>query len=212
MNKTALCIVDMQQYYIDKNSSFYQYFNTLQKDSLNYIINRSNKIVIPNIQKLIKKFRNNDSPIYFLKLCGNKKDRSDLHPFFKKANEDGAKNGFLNIYPLCNDSFSNICSELKSKKNDRIFKKTTFSGFTSSDILQKLKLDEITQIVFCGLATSQCVETTARDASDYGFKVIHIEDAQADYDEDIHKISLYSSQGVCGGNIINTENFIKNYL
>ena len=59
------------------------------------------------------------------------------------------------------------------------------------------------------MSTSQCVETTARDASDRGYHVIHIEDAQADYDEVSHTHSLCSSQGVCGGYIVNTEDVIR---
>ena len=66
----------------------------------------------------------------------------------------------------------------------------------------------IESLVFTGLATSQCVETTARDASDYGYKIIHISDAQADYDENTHIASLYSSAGVCGGKMMSTEDFL----
>jgi nicotinamidase-related amidase len=67
---------------------------------------------------------------------------------------------------------------------------------------------DVGTLVFTGLATSQCVETTARDASDRGFRVVHVEDAQADYDEISHTSSLYSSQGVCGGIIVTTEEFM----
>jgi nicotinamidase-related amidase len=63
--------------------------------------------------------------------------------------------------------------------------------------------------VFTGLSTSQCVETTARDASERGYHIVHIEDAQADYDELSHASSLYSSQGVCGGFIMTAEEYIR---
>jgi len=56
-----------------------------------------------------------------------------------------------------------------------------------------------------GLATSQCVETTARDASEKGYIVVHVENAQADYSLESHDASLYSSRGVCGGHIVDAE-------
>ena len=65
-------------------------------------------------------------------------------------------------------------------------------------------------LIFTGLATSQCVETTARDASDFGYSIIHIEDAQADYREVEHKCSLFSSASVCGNWITSANYFINN--
>jgi nicotinamidase-related amidase len=53
------------------------------------------------------------------------------------------------------------------------------------------------------------VETTARDASERGFPVIHVEDAQADYSQDRHDASLYSSTMVCGGWIISSPDFLS---
>ncbi len=209
MKKIALCVVDMQRYYLEKESSYYKYFDKLFPESLNYILERCENIVTPNIQNLIKKFREKNSKIYFLKLCSEIEDRSDLHPFFENTNNEGEIAGFQNIYPLSTDPFSDVTKNLRPEKHDTIIKKTTFSAFTSSNILEILKKDGIDTIVFCGLATSQCVESTARDASDNGFKVIQIEDAQADYNEEIHQVSLYSSQGVCGGTILDTKTFIN---
>jgi len=42
-----------------------------------------------------------------------------------------------------------------------VFCKTTYSAFTSSALADHLSDQEIETLVFTGLATSQCVETTA---------------------------------------------------
>ena len=102
-----------------------------------------------------------------------------------------------------------IHDEIKPDKGAIIIDKTTYSPFTSTRIKTILLELSVNQIVFTGLATSQCVETTARDASDHGFSVIHIEDAQADYEELAHISSLYSSKGVCGGLIMSTEELLS---
>ena len=59
-----------------------------------------------------------------------------------------------------------------------------------------------------GLATSQCVETTARDASDRGYGIVHLEDCQADYHEISHRASLIASRSVCGGHVLGAEDFL----
>ena len=123
----------------------------------------------------------------------------------------GEELGFKNIYPLINDTMSDIVDRIKPGKNDIIIPKKTYSAFTSSNIKSILKKMKIKELVFTGLATSQCVETTARDASDHGYEVILIEDAMADYDELTHNSSLFSSQGVCGSKIFSTEDFINFY-
>jgi nicotinamidase-related amidase len=110
---------------------------------------------------------------------------------------------------MSTDPEADIIDLLKPKKTDIIINKTTFSPFSSTDIDRRLKSMGIRNLIFTGLATSQCVETSARDASDRGYDVIHISDAQADYDEMTHSASLFSSRGVCGGVLYDTNEYIS---
>jgi ureidoacrylate peracid hydrolase len=112
-----------------------------------------------------------------------------------------------NVYPLCDDRYAEIVDEIKPLRTERVVDKTTFSPFTHANFDLILKSSGVSALVFTGIATSQCVETTARDASERGYRIIHIEDAQADYDELSHTSSLFSSQGVCGGFIVSTEEY-----
>jgi nicotinamidase-related amidase len=98
--------------------------------------------------------------------------------------------------------------EISPLPGETVIDKTTFSPFTATGIDGTLRAMGITTLLFTGLSTSQCVETTARDASDRGYRVIHVEDAQADYDEASHIHSLCSSQSVCGGYIVKTDDVI----
>ena len=206
---TALAVVDMQNYYLLKESSYCRYFNSLQHGCLDYIINRCFNLVLPNIKKIIGFFEENGLPVFYLRLCSARADRSDLHRFFKETYQNGVEKGFKDIYPLQGSEMAEIHDEIKPDKGAIIIDKTTYSPFTSTRIKTILLELSVNQIVFTGLATSQCVETTARDASDHGFSVIHIEDAQADYEELAHISSLYSSKGVCGGLIMSTEELLS---
>ncbi|MFC1669282.1 isochorismatase family cysteine hydrolase [Spirochaetota bacterium] len=209
INNTALVVTDMQKYYLCDNSSYYKYFNHISPGCLEYIIERCSKTVIPNIKKTIEFFRMHSKKIIYLRLCGKDPERKDLHRFFMETYIEGKDMGFDNIYPLEDDPQSDILDEIKPDPEDLVIDKTTFSAFTSTDIKSILLNNRVGTLVFTGLATSQCVETTARDASEHGFKIIHLIDAQADYSEVAHSSSLISSQGVCGSNLFGTDSFIN---
>ena len=210
--KTALVIVDMQKYYLLPESPYCRYFSDIQPGCLDYISQRCKSMVIPNLIELQDFFRFNESPVIFLKLCAKSPDRKELHRFFANTWKKGKSAGYGDIYPVESDQMADIIDELnpvQDEKNTFIISKTTFSPFACTDIDKRLKEMDIQTLVFTGLATSQCVETSARDSSDRGYNVIHIEDAQADYNEAFHNASLFASQGVCGGVIYHTKEFIK---
>jgi biuret amidohydrolase len=207
--RSALVVVDMQRYYLDSASSYHRYFSSLYPGCMDYLLNRARDIVVPNIQKLIRFFENSSQNIIYLLLCGEADDRVDLHHAFRETWDKGRESGYDNIYPLRSDPWSSVIDPLAPPPGSSLVYKTTYSAFTSSPIHSLLKDLGITTLVFTGLATSQCVETTARDASDHNYEVILIEDALADYDEFSHSISLYNSQAVCGGIIFETDEYIR---
>ncbi len=208
----ALVVVDMQNYYLQKNSSYYRYFNRINPGCLDYIHERCEKTVIPAIVRLLKAFRKNKLSVVYLRLCSTRSDRGDLHRFFRETWLRGAEQGFEDIYPLADDHYAQVVNELTPLPGDTVIEKTTYSPFTSTSINEVLAGMKVTALVMTGLATSQCVETTARDGSDHGYEIIQVEDGQADYDELSHTSSLFSSQSVCGGLILSSDLFIKNYL
>jgi biuret amidohydrolase len=207
--RPVLVIVDMQNYYLKQTSAYRSYFNTLQPGCLDYIAARCETVVIPNIRLLLELFRGSSLPPVYLRLCGTSPDRSDLHRFFRDSYLKGKRAGFDGVYPLAGEPDAGIIDEILPLPGETVIDKTTFSPFTSTGIDGILRAMGATTLLFAGLATSQCVETTARDASDRDYHVIHIEDAQADYDEASHIHSLCSSQGVCGGYIVKTEDVIR---
>ncbi len=206
---SALIVVDMQNYYLRRDSSYFQYFNTLQPGCLDYIIRRCENIVVPNLRRLVETYRKKTMPVVFLRLCGSDPERKDLHHFFRETYIKGRRAGYDNVYPLESDPCADIIDEIRPLASETVINKTAFSPFTGTRIDAILREKGITTLAFTGLSTSQCVETTARDASDRGFHIIHIEDAQADYDEMSHTSSLYSSQGVCGGYITTTGDYLQ---
>jgi len=207
--RTALLLVDLQKYYLLPDSDFARFSALENPKALSYIRKRANTVALPAAEFLLNSFRELSLPIFFLRLCGVEPDRGDLHHLFREAHETGEKLGFPNVYPLADDPAAAIVDELRPRPDEFIFDKTAFSGFTHGDLEERLKEKNIQNLVFAGLATSQCVNTTARDASDRGFVVYQIEDGMADYSEEMHLSALYSSSAVCGGLIFQAMDFIQ---
>lgn len=203
----SLLVVDLQRYYIDPRASFRAWTEFHAPGALGYIEGRIRESVVPAVSRLKAQFGRRGWPTAYLRLCGTAEDRSDLHRIFRQAHDLAGSEGFPDLYPLASDPLSEILPEAAPEPGDAVFDKTTFSGFASGGLASWLRETAPRAIVFAGLATSQCVDTTARDASDRGFGVVHIEDAQADYGADEHYASLFASRGVCGGVILSSGEF-----
>ncbi len=55
--------------------------------------------------------------------------------------------------------------------------KTTSSGFTSTDLEQRLREGGVERLILCGATANHCVESTTRSACDLGFEAIYVSDA-----------------------------------
>lgn len=203
--KAALLVVDVQRYYLDPASSFYKYSEQCWPGCMTYIGERVRGSVFPAVARLRTAFGDIGWPTVYLRLCAGNPDRSDLHRFFRAFWSSAGAAGFEDVYPLSDDPWSDVAPEIQPGPGDIVLEKSTYSGFSSPALERQLRSLGIGAVVMTGLATSQCVDTTARDASERGFLVVHVEDAQADYSEDEHEASLFASRGICGGHVVDSD-------
>jgi ureidoacrylate peracid hydrolase len=202
----------MQRYYIDQLSPFHRYYSEKYPGSMDYIDARCRDVVVPAIRRVQKSFRSQKLPIVYFKLCGIREDRSDLHRFFSRENRIAAEEGYKDIYPIESDPFAAILPELAPQGGETVLRKCGFGGFTLKGYEERLRDLGVARLAFVGLATSQCVDTTARQASDLGFEIAFIEDGLADYSYDSHLASLHASRGTCGGLIMTSDEVIATLL
>ena len=89
--------------------------------------------------------------------------------------------------------------------NEPVIQKSVNSAFVGTDLEARLRAAGIKSVVVVGLTTPHCVSTTARTASDLGFRTIVVADATASHDrtgydgtyypaETVHVLSLVSLQ------------------
>jgi ureidoacrylate peracid hydrolase len=64
------------------------------------------------------------------------------------------------------------------------------SGFTGTDLHEKLQEKSITHVVLAGLLSNTCIESTARSALDLGYHVTLLTDAVAAWSEEDHRAAV----------------------
>lgn len=198
-------MVDLQRYYLEPDAPFIAYSERRWAGSTAYIRRRVEDAVRPALARLVPLFRSKGWPIAYLRLCSEREDRSDLHRFFVDFHRKALAAGYPGAYPLASETLAEPAPFCAPQAGDLVVDKRGYSGFCGTELDGRLKAAGVDTLLLAGLATSQCVDTTARDASDRGYKIAFAEDALADYDEDFHQAALYASVGVCGGQIYDSE-------
>jgi nicotinamidase-related amidase len=72
-----------------------------------------------------------------------------------------------------------VMAELSPAADEPVLVKTVHNAFTTTNLQHLLTTAGVRSLTVCGLRTEQCVETTARVASDLGYQVTFAVDATA---------------------------------
>ena len=196
--QTALIIIDMQEYFLNPDSPFSRACNDQVAGVLDHLQERGRTVVEPNIQRLLTCFRSHEMHVIYTTLASELEDGSDLMPVMKQRSEAAREQHREAFIPPRTDAWARISSALEPQDNDLIINKTTYGTFTSTGLDHTLRNMGITTLIFSGVVTNVCVETTARDASDLGYEVIVVDDACAAHSPEIHDAALLSFQGPFG--------------
>ena len=171
MKNTALIIIDMQVGAAEMTEpKFYE------MDS-----------VISKLEKLIRKARFKDIPIYYA----------------QHHNPDG--------FPEYGSAEWELIPQIAPKNEDRIIHKTTPDIFLNTDLHQQLKEQQINRVVIGGIQTADCVDTSCRRAFSLGFEVVLIKDGHTTFDTQILKAeqTIAHHNQIIGnwfGKVIESEN------
>ena len=88
------------------------------------------------------------------------------------------------------DGWTDLIPELNRQLRDHVVTKHTPGAFTNTDLEAHLKALGVTQVVIAGVATSNGVEVTARQAYELGFNVTLATDAMTDMRDGAHAYSI----------------------
>lgn len=197
----SLLLVDMQNYDAHPNYGIGEKLQTTNPEVANYYLSRL-KIVIPNCAKLLLSFRKNALPIFHAAFGASMSDGSDLLPLRKiKLRED---------LPFTTASFEyQILDELKPDPGELVVSKTSRCSFIGTGLDHKMRMIGITTVVVVGAVTEICVSSTARGATDLGYKVILVNDATAGFSEDDHNQTMRNF-ALYFGKVMDTNELVDN--
>ena len=84
------------------------------------------------------------------------------------------------------------------------------SGFTGTDLHEKLQEKSITHVVLAGLLSNTCIESTARSALDLGYHVTLLTDGTAAWSEEDHRAAVDLNYPHLAHALSTTDQFISN--
>ena len=190
---SALVIVDLQY---GSASTEYGYASAYRQmghgDTVAAYLDRISNIVVPSVQKLQAAFREIRAPVVFLVFGTIAGDFSDMPPRYQRGAEHWLERGIDPPYARQGSQAMQVLDEVAPLPNEAVITKTSASGFTASILDPVLNSRHVRSIAFCGVATSHCVESTLRDASDRGYDVVLVEDGCADITTEGHERGVRS--------------------
>jgi ureidoacrylate peracid hydrolase len=166
----ALIVIDVQNGFVSKGGSY----DLLGMNIVPY------QDVIPKIQQLIKSCRLAKIPIFYTQAIREPSGidlLTQTHKILPRSREERIKKKTICVRGTWD---AKIVDDIKpDDKNDHIIIKRRDSAFHNTEIEVWLRSIGVDTLVFCGIDTSICVETSLRDAFNIGYDVILISDATA---------------------------------
>jgi len=130
--------------------------------------------VVKHIGTLTEAFRRHGLPIVLVNVAGGAPGRTE-----QPRGQREFPAGWTDLIP-----------ELNRQPQDHVVTKHTPGAFTNTDLEAHLRSLRVTQVVIVGVATSNGVEVTARQAYELGFNVALATDAMTDLHADAHAYSV----------------------
>jgi ureidoacrylate peracid hydrolase len=193
----GLVVVDMQNGFVSKGGSY----DLLGMNTQEY------QKIIPKTKELIAFCRSKDIPIFYTKAVRESSGidlLTRVHRLLPLAREERLK------VPITVRGTwdAQTIDEIKPTENDHVVIKRRDGAFQDTELRVWLQSEGINTLIFCGVDTSICVETSLREAFNSGYDVILVSDATASgihrhYETTLERVRDYY------GVVVDVERFYK---
>jgi ureidoacrylate peracid hydrolase len=185
----------MQNGFVSKGGSY----DKLGMNTSNY------RKIIPKLKDLIEFCRSKEIPIFYteaVKEASGIDLLTKIHNFLPKSRQERLK------FPICiRGTWDGVTlDKLKPKKNDHVVIKRRDSAFQDTELRVWLQSEGINLLVFTGIDTSICVETSLREGFNIGYDVVLVSDATASGIKEHYKTTLERVRDYYGL-VMSTERF-----
>ena len=169
----ALVVIDMQRDFIERGG----FGDTLGND-----VSRLTAIV-PTVAALIALFRRQRLPVVHTREA-HKPDLSDCPPAKRLRGRPGLRigdEGAMGRILIAGEPGNQIVADLAPVAGEIVIDKPGKGMFWATGLHETLTAKGVTQLVFAGVTTEVCVQTSMREANDRGYECLLIEDATESY-------------------------------
>jgi ureidoacrylate peracid hydrolase len=195
--KFGLVVIDMQNGFVSKDGSY---------DHLGMNIQEYQKI-IPKVKELIIFCRDKKIPIFYTEAVREASGIDLLTRFHRLL--PLAREERLKVPITVRDTWdAQTIDEIKPAENDLIVIKRRDGAFQDTELRVWLQSEGINTLVFCGVDTSICVETSLREAFNIGYDVILVSDCTASGNKRHYETTLERVRDYYGL-VLDTERFYK---
>ena len=193
----ALLVIDMQNGFVSKGGSY---------DLMGLNISKY-RDVVPSLKQLIGFCRKVKIPIFYSQAVREESGIDLLtrsHRILPKSREERIKRR-----PICirGSWDAEIVEELKPNFDDHVVIKRRDSVFQDTEVEVWLRSLGIDSIIFAGIDTSICVESSLRDAFNHGYDIILISDATSSNNLNHYNSTLDNIRNYYGL-VMNLDEFI----
>jgi ureidoacrylate peracid hydrolase len=195
----ALLVIDMQNGFVSKGGSY---------DLMGLNVSKYSDVV-PSLKRLIAFCRKVKIPVFYSQAVREESGIDLLtrsHRILPRAREERIKRR-----PICirGSWDAEIVEELKPNFDDHVVIKRRDSVFQDTEVEVWLRSLEIDSIIFAGIDTSICVESSLRDAFNHGYDIVLISDATASNNLNHYNSTLDNIRNYYGI-VMNLDEFIGN--
>jgi nicotinamidase-related amidase len=172
-DQLGLVVIDMQRDFAEPGG-----FGA----SLGNDVDRITKIV-PVVKRLIKGFRDAGLPVIHTMEC-HRPDLSDLPPAKRNRGKPSLRigdEGPMGRILIAGEPGTAILPEVAPIDGEIVIEKPGKGAFYATELGDVLKQKGISQLVFAGVTTEVCVQTTMREANDRGYECLLAEEATESY-------------------------------
>ncbi|AOG12694.1 cysteine hydrolase family protein [Agrobacterium sp. RAC06] len=191
--QTALVVIDMQRDFIEPGG-----FGATLGNDVTLL-----QAIIPATARLIEGFRRAGLPVIHTREC-HASDLSDCPPAKRARGKPSLRIGDpgpMGRILIAGEDGADIVAALAPLPGEPVIDKPGKGAFYATHLGEILQEKGISQLVFAGVTTEVCVQTTMREANDRGYECLLATDATESYFPEFKKaaIDMMTAQGAIVG-------------
>ncbi len=195
--RVALVIIDMQRDFIEPGG-----FGAALGNQVEHL-----QQIVPTVATVLKTFRELSLPVIHTRE-GHRPDLSDCPPAKKRRGNSTLRIGDpgpMGRILVLGEPGNDIIPQLRPEAGELVIDKPGKGAFYATDLQ-----DGITHLVFTGVTTEVCVQTSMREANDRGYECLLVEDGTESYFPDFKQatVRMIQSQGGIVGWVTTADRLI----